>query len=75
MDCVEAFGVIQAWDVEPANRGRIAEIENKAKRYPSDLTDEEWGFSTRKISGKSGYACAGSVRTPMLSSISGICRR
>src|SRR5665647_1973082 len=26
----------------PTNRGRMAEIEKKTKRYPSDLTDEEW---------------------------------
>jgi putative transposase len=25
-----------------ANRGRMAVIEKKAKRYPTDLTDEEW---------------------------------
>jgi hypothetical protein len=25
-----------------ANRGRMAEIEKKTKRYPSALTDEEW---------------------------------
>lgn len=25
-----------------ANRGRMAEIEKKTKRYPTDLTDEEW---------------------------------
>jgi putative transposase len=25
-----------------ANRGRMAKIEKKTKRYPSDLTDEEW---------------------------------
>src|SRR5713101_5822768 len=25
-----------------ANRGRMAAIEKKTKRYPSDLTDEEW---------------------------------
>jgi hypothetical protein len=24
------------------SRGRLAEIERKTKRYPSDLTDEEW---------------------------------
>jgi len=24
------------------NRGRIAEIARKTRRYPSDLTDEEW---------------------------------
>jgi putative transposase len=24
------------------NRGRMAKIEKKTKRYPSDLTDEEW---------------------------------
>src|SRR5260370_5473635 len=26
----------------PATRGRMAEIERKTKRYPTDLTDEEW---------------------------------
>src|SRR5580700_7074498 len=26
----------------PASRGRMATIEKKTKRYPSDLTDEEW---------------------------------
>jgi putative transposase len=26
----------------PASRGRMAQIERKTKRYPSDLTDEEW---------------------------------
>jgi len=26
----------------PATRGRVAEIEKKTKRYPTDLTDEEW---------------------------------
>jgi putative transposase len=26
----------------PATRGRMAAIEKKTKRYPSDLTDEEW---------------------------------
>src|SRR5271166_2430305 len=26
----------------PATRGRMAKIEKKTKRYPSDLTDEEW---------------------------------
>jgi len=25
-----------------ASRGRISRIERKTKRYPSDLTDEEW---------------------------------
>ena len=25
-----------------ASRGRIATVERKTKRYPSDLTDEEW---------------------------------
>jgi hypothetical protein len=34
--------VIQAWDLDPANRGRMAKIEKKTKHYPSDLTDEEW---------------------------------
>jgi hypothetical protein len=24
------------------SRGRMAEIARKTKRYPSDLTDEEW---------------------------------
>jgi len=26
----------------PESRGRMAEISKKTKRYPSDLTDEEW---------------------------------
>src|SRR5271154_152803 len=26
----------------PTTRGRMAKIEKKTKRYPSDLTDEEW---------------------------------
>lgn len=26
----------------PASRGRMAEIERKTKRYPTDLTNEEW---------------------------------
>jgi transposase len=26
----------------PATRGRMAEIERKTKRYPTDFTDEEW---------------------------------
>src|ERR1700747_2135440 len=26
----------------PARRARMAKIEKKTKRYPSDLTDEEW---------------------------------
>ena len=25
------------------SRGRMARIERQTKRYPSDLTDEEWG--------------------------------
>ena len=29
------------WTAE--SRGRMARIEKKTKRYPSDLTDEEWG--------------------------------
>jgi putative transposase len=27
----------------PATRGRMAKIEQQTKRYPTDLTDEEWG--------------------------------
>ncbi|MDR7157135.1 transposase [Sphingobium xenophagum] len=27
-----------------ASRGRIAGFEERAKRYPTDLTDEEWQF-------------------------------
>jgi hypothetical protein len=34
--------VIQACDVDPSDEGRMAEIEKKTKRYPTDLTDEEW---------------------------------
>ncbi len=34
--------VIQAMDVDQQSRGRMAEIAKTTKRYPSDLTDEEW---------------------------------
>src|ERR1700719_4965589 len=34
-------GVIQACDVDPSDAWP-AEIEKKTKRYPTDLTDEEW---------------------------------
>lgn len=34
--------MIQASDGTVQSRGRMAEIANKTKRYPSDLTDEEW---------------------------------
>src|SRR5665213_1515599 len=37
----------------PANRGRMANIAKKTKRYPSDLTDEEWeriAFNTSRRS-------------------------
>jgi putative transposase len=40
--CVGTCGVIQAWMWTRANRGRMAKIDNKTKRYPTDLTDEEW---------------------------------
>jgi hypothetical protein len=35
-------GVIQAWDVDPSDAWPMAEFEKKTKRYPTDLTDEEW---------------------------------
>jgi putative transposase len=37
--------VIQAWDADPSESwpdGKYREEEKKTKRYPSDLTDEEW---------------------------------
>jgi hypothetical protein len=36
----------------------MADIEKKTKRYPSDLTDEEWErmFSTEKARAKMGRA-------------------
>lgn len=34
--------MIQARDVDSSTRKRMADIARKAKRYPSDLTDEEW---------------------------------
>ena len=34
------------WMWNTATRGRMVAIEKKTKRYPSDLTDEEWGRST-----------------------------
>lgn len=33
-------GVIQAWTWASETRG--TEIEQKTKRYPTDLTEEEW---------------------------------
>ncbi|MFX8637082.1 IS5/IS1182 family transposase, partial [Acinetobacter baumannii] len=27
-----------------ASRGRMADLERRAKRYPTDLTDEEWSI-------------------------------
>jgi hypothetical protein len=42
IDCVEAFGVIQAWDVDPSESWPDGRHCEKTKRYPSDLTDEEW---------------------------------
>ena len=40
--CGGRGGMIQASDVDAAERGRMAQIARKTKRYPSDLTDEEW---------------------------------
>lgn len=37
----------------PATRGRMAEIERKTKRYPTDLTDEEWARIKPFLSGRS----------------------
>ena len=34
--------MIQAWMWTQANRGRMAEIARKTKRYPTDLIDKEW---------------------------------
>ena len=34
--------MIHARDVDRQSRGRMAKIAKKTKRYPSDLTDEEW---------------------------------
>ena len=34
--------MIQAWDVDPSESWPDGRIEKKTKRYPSDLTDEEW---------------------------------
>ena len=35
-------GVIKLVMWTQATRGRMAEFEKKTKRYPTDLTDEEW---------------------------------
>ena len=37
----------------PATRGRMAEIERKTKRYPTDLTDEEWARIKPLLPGRS----------------------
>jgi len=42
MGCGAALGVIKLGMWTSTDHGRMAEIEKKTKRYPSDLTDEEW---------------------------------
>ncbi len=37
----------------PATRGRMAEIAKKTKRYPTDLTDEEWAIVAPFLPGES----------------------
>src|SRR5271155_2994204 len=48
----------------PATRGRMAEIEKKTKRYPTDLTDEEWARIEPFLPGaaKSGRAARTDLR-------------
>jgi putative transposase len=43
----------------PATRGRMAEIEKKTKRYPTDLTDEEWSRIEPFLSGAGQERAAG----------------
>jgi hypothetical protein len=38
------------------SRGRIAKIAKKSKRYPSDLTDEEWAVRARQAIAESVLA-------------------
>ncbi len=45
-----------------ANRGRMANIEKNTKRYPSDLTDEEW----ERIRPRAKEACRYSEAGPVL---------
>ena len=48
----------------PATRGRMAEIEKKTKRYPTDLTDEKWARIEPFLPGaaKSGRAARTDLR-------------
>ncbi len=41
-DSLSARFVIHTIHVDRKTRGRMAMIERKTKRYPTDLTDEEW---------------------------------
>lgn len=48
----------------PATRGRMAKIEKKTRRYPSDLTDEEWVRIEAFLPGpaKTGRPCSVDLR-------------
>ncbi|MGH6803367.1 MAG: IS5 family transposase [Methyloceanibacter sp.] len=48
----------------PVTRGRMAEIEKKTRRYPSDLTDEEWARIAPMLPGpaKTGRPCSVDLR-------------
>lgn len=37
--------MILAWDVDPGDPWPMAGFKQRAKRYPTDLTDEEWLFT------------------------------
>ncbi len=41
-DSLGSVVMIQLWMWTEQSRGRMAKIAKKTKRYPSDLTDEEW---------------------------------
>jgi hypothetical protein len=68
----------------PATRGRMAEIEKKTKRYPTDLTDEEWARIEPFLPGAAQERAAGprtgcampsrSSATPITTRSSNACR-
>jgi len=58
----------------PATRGRMAEIEKKTKRYPTDLTDEEWARIEPFLPGaaKSGRPARTDLREVLTTDLTGL---
>ena len=60
----------------PATRGRMGEIEKKTKRYPTDLTDEEWARIEPFLPGaaKSGRPARTDLREVLNAIVSAGCK-